>query len=52
MKTKEKNTKKLVKVSQSDLLALVAHKLKGRTLFPEMVERAKKYLNQISNNPF
>ena len=52
MKTKEKNTEKLVRVSESGLLSLVASKLKGRILFPEKVEDAKQYLKQVKNNPF
>ncbi len=34
-------------VSESALLSLVASKLKGRNLFPEKVEAAKKYLQKV-----
>lgn len=47
MKTKETLTRKLVKVPESGLLSLVASKLKDRTLFPQKVEDAKKYLQQV-----
>jgi hypothetical protein len=43
MKAKE-NRKKLVKVSKSGLLSLVAAKLKDRELFPEKNEEARRYL--------
>ena len=49
MKTKEKK-ERLIKVSESDLLTLVANKLKDRVLFPEKVERAKKYLSQVKSS--
>ena len=52
MKAKEKHTEKLVKVSESGLLSLVADKIKGRVLFPEKVEDARQYLKQVKNNPF
>ncbi|GEP90317.1 hypothetical protein CTE07_19620 [Chitinophaga terrae (ex Kim and Jung 2007)] len=44
MKTKEKNTEKLVKVPQAGVLSLVADKIKNKVLFPEKVERIKQYL--------
>ena len=47
MKTKE-DTKSMVKVPESSLLSLVADKLKGRVLFPEKLESAKKHLSQIT----
>jgi len=47
MKTGEEKTEKLIKVSESGLLALVATKLKGRVLFTEKVESAKKYIKQV-----
>jgi hypothetical protein len=48
MKAKENNhTGKLVKVQESVLLSLVASKLKGRTLFPEKTEAAKRYLKHV-----
>lgn len=47
MKAKEAKVKDLVKVPKSGLLSLVASKLKGRVLFPEKVEDAKKYLQNV-----
>lgn len=47
MKSKEKNTEDLVKISKSDLLSLVAFKLKGRVLFPEKVESGKKLIQEV-----
>lgn len=44
MKTKEKKTTGLVKVTESGLLSLVSSKLKNRVLFPEKVEKTKEYL--------
>jgi hypothetical protein len=43
---KEVNKKddKLVKIKESELLALVASKLKGRDLFPKKTENARNYL--------
>jgi hypothetical protein len=52
MKTKETHTEKLVKVSESGLLSLVADKIKGRVLFPEKIEDAKQYVKHVKNNPF
>ncbi len=46
MKTKATNSKGLVKVPESGLLALVAAKLKGRDLFPKKVEDAKRHLKK------
>lgn len=46
MKAKETKSKKMVKVPEAGLISLVASKLKGRTLFPEKVEAAKKYLDK------
>lgn len=37
----------MVKVSEAELLSLVASKLKGKILFPEKVEQAKKYLQKV-----
>ena len=48
MKTEEEKTEKLVQVSESGLLALVAAKLKARVLFPEKVKSAKKYIKQVT----
>jgi hypothetical protein len=47
MKAKEAKNKGLVKVPKAGLLSLVASKLKDRVLFPEKVEDAKKYLNNV-----
>ena len=44
MKAKDNKTTPLVKVSESALLSLVASNLKGRDLFPQKTELAKKYL--------
>jgi hypothetical protein len=46
MKDKE-STQKLVKVSESGLMSLVADKLKDKPLFEEKVESAKQYLKKI-----
>jgi hypothetical protein len=45
MKSQE-NNKNLVKVPKSALLSLVAARLRGRVLFPERIEEAKKYLQK------
>ena len=47
MKAKATKSKKMVKVPESGLLSLVASKLKGRVLFPEKIENAKKYLQKV-----
>ena len=47
MKAKENKPINLVKVSDAELLSLVASKLKGKVLFPERVENAKKYLKNV-----
>ena len=47
MKVKATKSKKLVKVSEAGLLSLVASKLKDRSLFPQKVEDAKKYLRKV-----
>jgi hypothetical protein len=46
VKGKENTMKKLMSGPKSDLLSLVAAKLKGRDLFPKKTEEAKKYLSQ------
>jgi stalled ribosome alternative rescue factor ArfA len=51
MKTKVTKSKKLVKVSDTALLSLVASKLKDRVLFPQQVEYAKKYLQNVKFPP-
>jgi hypothetical protein len=52
MRTKKKNSDKLVKISESALLSLVADRLKDRVLFPEKVEEARKYIRSIKVSPF
>ena len=48
MKTKNLKTDKLVQVPESALMTLVIAQLKGRILFPEKIEAAKKYLKHIN----
>lgn len=36
----------MVNISEKELLALVASKLRDVVLFPEMLERAKEYLDK------
>jgi len=48
METKDKEQESLVKVPEKGLLSLVAAKLKGRTLFPNQIEEAKKYLKRVT----
>lgn len=47
MKTKEKKSTKLVKVTESALLSLVASKLKDRVLFPKKIAAAKRFLKRV-----
>lgn len=47
MNTKETKSKKMIKVSETGLLSLVAFKLKGRDLFPKQTEDAKKILMDV-----
>lgn len=47
MENKATKNEKYVKVSESALLSLVSSKLKERILFPEKVETAKKFLNNL-----
>ncbi|MCX6319887.1 MAG: hypothetical protein NTW29_21590 [Bacteroidetes bacterium] len=47
MKKEETNSNEMVKVSESGLLSLVVSKLKGRVLFPQKIEDAKKYLQTL-----
>lgn len=47
METTEKDNKKMVQVTETDLLSLVASKLKDRLLFPEKVEAAKKFFSKV-----
>ena len=48
METKAKK-ERLIKVSESTILSLVAEKLKGTILFPEKVKSAKQYLSNIKS---
>lgn len=47
MKIKASKSSRLVKVSESALLSLVASKLKDRDLFPKKTNEAKKYLKKV-----
>jgi len=47
MKTIEKDKNKMVQVSETGLLSLVASKLKDRVLFPEKVEEGKKFFSKV-----
>lgn len=47
MKSKGTKSKELVKLPESELLSLVAAKLKDRVLFPSMVENARKFLQTV-----
>lgn len=51
MENKVIKNEKYVKVSQNELLSLVSSKLKERILFPEKVETAKKFLNNLHYKP-
>ena len=50
MKAKEESAEKLIRVSESGILSLVADKLKNRVLFPEKVEAAKNYVKQVKKS--
>lgn len=50
MKTKETNTNDMTKISEAELLKLVATKLDGKVLFPEKIEEAKKFIANISSS--
>ena len=50
MRTKKTNTNKLIKVSQSTLLSLVADRLKDRVLFPEKVESSRRFIDSIKES--
>ena len=50
MKTKKPNNEKLIQISESALLSLVADRLKGRVLFPEQVESSRKFLRSVTKN--
>jgi hypothetical protein len=48
---KTKLTKEdISKMSESELLSLVASRLKGRVLFPRKLENAKRILQQINES--
>jgi hypothetical protein len=47
MKTKVNSTEKMVTISEKALLSLVAAKLKGRVLFPQKVENARRYMKDV-----
>ncbi|WP_337966998.1 hypothetical protein [uncultured Flavobacterium sp.] len=51
MENKVIKNEKYVKVSESALLSLVSSKLKERILFPEKVETAKSFLNNLHFKP-
>ncbi|ACU03303.1 hypothetical protein [Pedobacter heparinus] len=46
MKPKKKNKEKTVEVPEKVLLSLVAAKLRGRDLFPELTKRAKEFMEK------
>jgi hypothetical protein len=46
MKSQEKKSTGLVKVSKSTVVALVASKIKGKNLFPKKMEEGKKILDR------
>lgn len=52
MKAKENNEQTMVKVPEKVLLSLVAAKLRGRIFFPEKVEHARQYLDNIKKFSF
>jgi hypothetical protein len=47
MKAKVKDKERMVQIAESDLLSLVASKLKDRLLFPEKVKESKKFFSKI-----
>lgn len=47
MKRKATKSKDQVGMNESGLLSKVASKLKGKVLFPEKIEEAKKYLQKV-----
>jgi hypothetical protein len=50
MKSKVTKSKVLVKVPESGLLSLVSSKLQDRILFPQKIEDAKKYLQNVKTS--
>lgn len=50
MKAKKKSSDKLVKVSESALIALVADRLRYKVLFPEKVESSRKFLKAVTKS--
>jgi hypothetical protein len=47
MELNEIKNKDLIGLSKSELLSLVAEKLKGKVIFPKQIEDAKRYLQNI-----
>ncbi|SMC88725.1 hypothetical protein SAMN04488524_3232 [Pedobacter africanus] len=47
MRTKKIQSGKLIKISETALLSLIANRLHDRMLFPEKVEEAKRYIRSI-----
>ena len=50
MRTKDIKTDNQVDLTESEKGALILAKLRGRLLFPEKIESAKKYLKHINKN--
>ena len=48
MKTKSMSTEKLVRIPESTLAALVLSQIRGKVLFTEKLEAAKKQLKRIN----
>jgi len=48
MKTKSINEDKLIRIPESTVAALVLSQIKGKILFPEKLEAAKKQLRRIN----
>lgn len=46
MKSKTAKSKDLIGMTDTSLLSKVASKLKGKVLFPEKIDEAKKYLQK------
>jgi hypothetical protein len=46
MTSKKNKSTELVKVSKSNLIALIASKIKGKTLFPKKIDAGKKLLDR------
>jgi len=50
MKAKKKSADKLVRVSESALISLVADRLRYKVLFPEKVESSRKFLRSVTQS--